>query len=171
MIKISVDNKKIKETITIDPYIPIDVKWEHWDEVLENTKYCRFGDFKHSLLEIGVGSISGQIRTLTLVEVKEIDIGKSKYSLKTPICKFGVPILNAAGWIGLNKLDVNCKLSVSTFESELLIFLGDSEPVKYFQSGRIIFGVDESNILCRIIVYKLTIDEINDLNNSLRQMR
>jgi hypothetical protein len=62
MVKMRLFELVVDNETTFDPYVPLDIKWGRWDEVKVGTKYCRFGDFKHSLLEIGVNSCTEQIR-------------------------------------------------------------------------------------------------------------
>lgn len=170
MIKVTIDDRNIKEQITIDPYVPIDVKWGNWNEVEENTRYCRFGDFKKSLLEVGVGSKSGLIRSITLVEAKEIYLNNSKYSYKMINCEQGIPILSADGWTGTDRLDIQSQLVVSTLDDEVVLSFGDGTAVKCIQSGRVKFGLNKFDELCIIIVGDLTVGEMNELNSSLKYM-
>lgn len=170
MIKVNIEKREIKEQITFDPYVPIDIKWGKWNEVEENTRYCRFGDFKKSLLEIGVGSLSGQIRSITLVEAKNIYLNNSCHSFEITNCEYGIPLLSAKGWSGTDRLDIHNQLIVSTLKAGIVLSFGKGMVVRCVQSGRVKFGINELNELCSIKVEDLTADEMNELNSSLKYM-
>ena len=121
LIKITLDKRSKKEQITIDPYIPIDIKFGNWNEVEESPRYCRFGDFKKSLLEVGVSSISGQLRSITLVEAKDIYINSSNRSYEILNCEKGLPVLNDNRWEKTERIDIQSHLKVSTLNDKIII--------------------------------------------------
>lgn len=170
LIKVTIEKRHVEEQITIDQYVPIDVKWGKWNEVEESTRYCRYGDFKHSLLEVGVGSKSGQIRSITLVEAKEVHLDNSDHGFKITKCEQGIPVLSADDWIGTNRLDIQSQLTVSILKDEVVLTFGDGAVVSCIQSGRVKFGINELNELCSIVLGGLTVNEMDELNSSLKYM-
>lgn len=170
MIKIRSENLKLNSVITIDPYVPIDIKWGHWDEVKDGTRYCRFGDFKQSLLEIGVSSSNGQIRSITLVEVKNIKIRDSKCEISGYEMDIGTPVLYNDNWINTDRMDIQSDVSISTYEHEVVIAIGDSKALNFIRTGRVVLGSNEANELCLILIDALENIEMENIKNSLKYM-
>ncbi|WP_198015837.1 hypothetical protein [Paenibacillus sp. HW567] len=170
MLKISVEKLCLQEEITIDPYIPIDIKWGTWNEAEEGTHYFRLGDFKKSLLEIGVGSNTGLIRSITLVDSNKVvldSVGKVNNLTNN---EQGILVFDLTQMKEKGTLDVECKLEVYMFSNNLLLSFRDGEVAKCIHSGKVIFGVNELDELCFIKVGGLSNEETIQLNDSLSFM-
>ncbi len=78
MLNVTKVSNSVSEKIEVDQYIPIKIVWGKWNIFSEETLYWRTGDFKKSLIEIGIASRSGVIRSLTVVHSDKINYNKDK---------------------------------------------------------------------------------------------
>lgn len=59
--------------VEVDLYIPLTIEFGTWNLSEEPTIYWRTGDFKKSLIEIGVGKDLGDIRSITLTVCENVN--------------------------------------------------------------------------------------------------
>lgn len=81
----------VPTNIEIDLYIPLRVKWENHLPI-KNSIYWRTGNFKDSLLELGIYKENRQISSLTLTSVKKVYFQSSPSPKQLPV-KEGVPVI------------------------------------------------------------------------------
>ncbi|MEF2967373.1 hypothetical protein V3851_16160 [Paenibacillus sp. M1] len=167
MLKFNSKKLFLQEEIVIDPYIPIEIKWGDWNEIMEGTHYFRLGDFKKSLLEIGVGSNTGIIRSVTLVETNKVSLNSVKEDSHLINNEYGVPVFDISAVKEKGKVDVYCNLEVNLFGNKLLLKFREDEVDKCIHSGRVIFGANKLNELCYIKVAGLSDEETMELKDSL----
>lgn len=167
MVKIRALDLEVNNEITFDPYVPLDIKWGHWDEIKESTKYCRFGDFKYSLLEIGVNSVTEQIRSVTLVEIRNIEIFQSKCEIAIGEVEIGTPAFFTDNWVGTDRLDITAEIKLKVYLDGLIINVGETNATRFIRNGKVIFGLNQSNEMCFIRLVDIDNDKIVALKESL----
>lgn len=79
MLKISKVREPKKISINYDAYIPIDIKFGTWDLKQESTTYWRTGDFQNSLIEIGLGDYTKEIRFVTFIMCNHVSQNQTVY--------------------------------------------------------------------------------------------
>lgn len=98
MLKIVSTTFEMQSKLTIDAYVPLDIRWG--DDYYTNTSilYWRTGDFKKSLIELGIDSKTGQIRSFTLILVKKLLL-ISEDLLKSNVPTInGLPVVHTKNW-------------------------------------------------------------------------
>lgn len=168
MLKLKLIDNKVSEDIQIDPYIPIKIKFGKWNLVNEETKYWRTGDFKKSLLEVGIASKGGIIRSLTLVEAESINLDSERIINYTVDTQSGIPVFDLSSWENSNRIDENGFLQVNFCERCLQIIFSDNEIRTQVVNERVKFGLDENGELCCIEVINLSDKEKYELKDSLQ---
>lgn len=159
----------INEKLEIDPYIPLKIQWGQWKLAEEPTIYWRTGDFKSSLIEIGIAANSGLIRSFTFVHSKDI----SFTDLQTEWPKLyieGTPIFDISKWPDSGRLDEQGLARICLYEENISVFFSQSIIVKKICSGRICFGINNDNNLCAIKVHDLTEEEKSQIKDTLNYM-
>ncbi|WP_427340826.1 hypothetical protein [Caloranaerobacter sp. DY30410] len=159
---------KVKEILNITPinvefdiYIPINIEFGMWDVSLEPTIYWRIGNFKKSLMEIGIGSKKGIIRSITLTQINEIyDVNEENIFNEVPITE-GVPVLEIENNNGNKNIftDELKDFQVCINNDKVYILLSHQGLVSVIKNDRVSFGLDKNNLICAIQVDKITSDE------------
>ncbi len=168
MLNIISKNLNLQEKINIDPYIPINITWGKWNEIEEGTHYFRLGDFKKSLLEIGIGSNTGIIRSVTLVESNKVFLNDVNNEYNLSNIEQGIPVFELSQFAGKGIADIKCNIEVRLFNNNLLLtFRDDDKAEKCIYSDRVMFGANQLNELCFIMVEGLSKEETMQLNDVL----
>ncbi|MFM1652570.1 hypothetical protein ACI7RC_10790 [Brevibacillus sp. B_LB10_24] len=155
------------ERIEIDPYIPIDIRWE-LDNTHDRTLYWRTGDFKKSLLELGMSS-QGVIRSITLTQTDNYFLDSLESNLIGLSVSSGLPVFNVAKVPENGFLDEEERFEVHLRDKEVCIKFGKSKNLtSLIQSGRVRFGIDQSGLLSMVAVVNLTELEYLQLKNTLQ---
>lgn len=145
--------------VEFDMYIPLNIEFGSWDVSLEPTIYWRTGDFKKSLIEIGIGSRKGAIRSVTLTQVNSIyDINEKDNLKEIPITE-GIPVVEVGNLSENNFTDELKDFKVCIDDNKINIHLSQSEVVSLIKNDRVSFGLDKNNLICFIKVNKLTAEE------------
>lgn len=168
MLNLKLIDNKVSEDIQIDPYIPIKIKFGRWNLANEETKYWRTGDFKKSLLEVGIASKSGVIRSITLVEAEHINLDSERIINYTVDTQSGVPVFDMSSWENSNRIDENGLLQVNFCERCLQIIFSENEIRTQVINERVKFGLDVNGGLCFIEVINLSEKEKYELKDSLQ---
>ena len=66
MLKLKRIDKEVKESVEFDVYVPLKIRLEYKKNPNDYNNYWRTGDFERSLIEIGLGSETGILRSFTL---------------------------------------------------------------------------------------------------------
>ncbi len=151
MTKVFFENTYTKEEIIIDPYIPIKVKFGNFYSWEDITHYLRFGDFKHSMLEIGYSAEKGIIHSIALVGVKNIFLNKV-YNYKIENCEEGIIKFNVEEFAKKYTTDIKSELAIYTSNNEIIISLCADNATKFIQNGKVKFGLNQTCDLCCIII-------------------
>lgn len=135
----------------------VNVEWP----TTEPLHYWRTGDFRYALLEIGVHPQTGQLGSVTVVNIEAL----GQWSPDEPALDkvaanmgAGVPVFDMTAWVG-SLMDEQGDLSVRLGSDGLAIAWGRS-PTRYIQSGRVLFGVDASGAFNTVQIQPLTHAEI-----------
>lgn len=166
LLKIEKIHEEIKETIEIDQYIPIKIKWGKWDLCSENTFYWRTGDFKKSLIEVGIASKSGLIRSVTLVHSDYISFEQMENDLTNTV-EHGAPMFLINSVEEKTRLDEQGMLRVNYSSCTLGIILSSNPIVKKVINGRVVFELDNCSNVCRITITNLTTNEDIQIRDTL----
>ncbi len=169
MVKVSIERKKIKEEVIVDPYIPIKVKFGSFYSWEDETHYLRFGDLKYTMLEVGYSAETGIIHSVALIGSKEIYIGKN-HNFDFDNCEDGIIAFNPKDFGDKFSFDLSSKLRVATSESDIVLSLSDDEVVKFVRNGRGIFGLNQNDELCSIVFDGFSKDGMIKLNSCLEYM-
>lgn len=159
MLKVKENLNIVPVNIEFDMYIPINIEFDMWDISLEPTKYWRTGDLKKSLIEIGIGSKKGIIRSITLTQVSNIhDDNQISISNEIPVTR-GIPVLEIENNDENIFTDEFRNFDVFINNDKLYILFSHNEIVEVIKNDRLSFGLDKNNVICVIEVDKLTPDE------------
>lgn len=158
-------NTNFKETLEVDEHVPFNIEWNYISN--RNLKYYwRTGDFKKSLLEIGLDSVTGLIKSMTLTNLNINSI--SEDNLPTNFSKLGVPKFDLTQWTSEKYLDYTKDFSVLLMNNGLVISMLDERVERIVKSDRVLFHMGKDKKLLRIDLINLTTDERHILRNSLR---
>ncbi len=170
MLKVSIEDTNIKEEVIIDPYIPLKIKFGHFYVWEDLSRFVRFGDFKHSMLEIGYSAERGVIQSIALISAEYIHINK-EHNFKVENCEEGLLVFSTEKLGDKLSTEINSKVVVSTFENEITISLNADKVVRYVKNNRVNFGLNEFDELCCIVLSDLSDKDMNKLNLSLEYMK
>ncbi len=169
MLKVSIENTNIKEEIIIDPYIPIKAKFGSFYSWGDETHFVRFGDYKHSMLEVGFSAEKGIIHSVALIGAKEI-YKQQENILNLENIEEGIIVFNTEDFGGKRSTDIESGLVVTTFDNGIVLSISNDEVVKFVQNGKVNFGLNKSNELCCFVVSGFTGDIMSKLNGCLEYM-
>ncbi|MBN2909207.1 hypothetical protein JQC72_06680 [Polycladomyces sp. WAk] len=161
-----------RETIEIDPYIPLNIKWDCNTNKIDLGKlYWRTGDFKTSLLEVSLEPHSGTICSITLVAWNILRTKLPKRMERDIPQQYGRPVFNISDFSSDGYDVYDCAGSFTVyFEGDKIyvLFVEDVRKVtSMLVNGRVRFGLDDQNALCWIGVNNLTKNEIEQLKMAL----
>jgi hypothetical protein len=168
LIEISYSEKIYIES---DYYIPVKIRFEHWENTNES-RHCWgiMSNDEKSLFEIFIGEISGKLKYFTLVMCNNFHLNSlPRKSTPSISQKPGLPVFETQTWdhddyytrkifdfdVYLNKPNIS-----------IILFSREIEKIVY--NDRVFFGFDKDNILSSIEVKNLPTDEWNLLEESLK---
>ncbi|SDD86921.1 hypothetical protein SAMN04488126_101355 [Bhargavaea beijingensis] len=168
MLKI-IDYNAVKLTnVEIDVYIPINIEFGTWNVSVEPTIYWRTGDFKKSLIEIGVGKDSGDIRSVTLTVCENVywkDYGHQCLSDKKRIV--GLPIIQTNQENDVTYQDNKGNLEVFLGERTVYIKFSENEVVSFIKNENVEFGIDHEHRICSVLLNGINEGEKSILDEAL----
>ena len=169
MLNVVKVNSAIAEKIELDPYVPVKIRWGQWNLIAEPTIYWRTGDFKNYLVEIGIASKSGIIRSFTVVHTKDILLDATQVAWPKSI-EEGTPEFNIREWSESGRRDEKGIAKIHFNGSELSMILSKNTITKKVISGRVCFGLDNESNLCVISVFGLFEEEKAQILDTLKYM-
>jgi hypothetical protein len=161
---------KVFEKIEIDPYIPIKIKWGDWDILVEETIYWRTGDFKKSLIEIGIASKSGLLRSLTVVHSDKIYFKEKSMNL-TDAIEEGIPKFIISDWPECGRKDECGLFEIYYQEDEVNLILSTNKVSKKVVSGKVSFGLDDISNVCIVSINELSSEEKIQIKDTLEYIK
>lgn len=173
MLKV-IDSKAIKkEFIEIDQYIPFSIEFTELGDI---PLYWHLKNKNKSLFEVGIDRMSGALHsiTLTMIEPKAVECVEEAYSkeVETDIPQSVVPVFNLSRWLKKEKIDDSFSERFEEESSDFTLLIGrdfltltlNKRGVKTYSIGKKTkFGVDEDNNLCEIVIFNLSLDNIEDI--------
>lgn len=154
MLQLKALNKEINSTLVFDCYLPIEIEFGSWDITKESTLYWRTGDFKKTLLEIGIAETSGILRSIRLVTPPQITMQDFKIFNNTT--ELGLPIFEITGWQEDDYYqDESINFQVYFDNNSLVIVFSKPEITLTIINERIRFNFDRDNKLCSIEVINI----------------
>lgn len=122
MLKVMGYKENQSVNIEYDVYTPINIEFGSWNIIKEPTIYWRTGDFKKSLIEIGIGKYTGNIRSITLTLSEKVH---KMYSLNLDMKNIalikGVPNFQVEEYKEKTYIDKNNELNVYIGIDKVLI--------------------------------------------------
>lgn len=156
--------------IEYDIYTPINIEFGTWNISKEPTIYWRTGDFKKSLIEIGIGKYTGDIRSITLIlcenthkmENKNFDMKSISLMMK------GIPNFQVEEFNDKTYIDENGRLNVYIGNGKVLISFFEKDISSIIQNDNVGFALDKNKLFCGIIISDMLEHEKNILEYALK---
>lgn len=165
----NVVNKPKKVAITIDGYVPVDIKIH--DPIGLPPLYWRVGNGDKSLLELAILPENGFLSAITLVLIEPDSVHKSdSLSIRSPSESSGFPVVSLELWKGLNNdnfsqrfvdsFNINIQATISP--SSILLVIGESNKnIKWIKcSDNLYISTDSQRNISGLFLDGLTKDEI-----------
>ena len=160
-----------RQTVNIefDLYIPINIEIGTWNISKEPTIYWRTGDFKKSLVEIGVGKYTGKIRSITLTLCEHVyNTENFNFNIEDINLIDGVPVFQIEESINKTYMDEKGKLNVYIGNDKVLISFSENEIMSIVQNDNVGFAIDNNKMVCGIIISSMVEHEKNLLKDALK---
>ena len=166
MLEVTDISKLMTESITIDDYTPLKIRWGE----LTPRFYWRMGNIKTSLLELGIDRATHAICGLSVtlpgkvIKSSEIDISKGIQKIAgLPKCKINQEQLGNE-----NCLDYPAPFEIHLYKTGVFLLLAASKEIKFqIVAERASFYLDKNKRLSLIAVDNLSASEMNCLTASL----
>ena len=168
-MKLKTVSKCVEAEIIFDFYTPINIEFEEMYPGRECVHCYEISDTKDkSLLEIAIGSTSGDLKYITLVIPPPICIGKELYINHIINEIEGLPSFETKNW-SRDNLHTNVKIDFDIYvnASKILFALLPNKITMKIINNRVVFGFDASNILCSIEIMDITASERELFEESL----
>ncbi|AOZ88253.1 hypothetical protein BK049_05815 [Bacillus xiamenensis] len=169
MLKVTEYKDSQPINIEYDLYTPINIEFGSWNISKEPTIYWRTGDFKKSLIEIGIGKYTGNIRSITLTLSENVHKVESlKLDLKDRNTINGVPIFQIEEYNNKIYIDEEGKLDVFLGIDEVFISLSENDTMSILQNDKVGFALDKDEVVCGIIINDILEHEKKILEDALK---
>lgn len=153
MLKVLEFEERQPTNIKYDLYTPINIEFGTWNISEEPTIYWRTGDFKKSLMEIGIGKYTGTIRSITLTLSENVyNIENDRLDIKNVKLIKGIPVFHVDKFINETYIDEKGKLDVYIGSDKLIISFSETEIISLVQNDNVGFGIDSNDKVCRLIL-------------------
>ncbi|MFJ6206338.1 hypothetical protein [Bacillus pumilus] len=154
--------------IEYDLYTPINIEFGSWNISKEPTIYWRTGDFKKSLIEIGLGKYTGNIRSITLTLSENVHKMESlKLDMEDINMVKGVPSFQIEESNDNTYIDEKGKLDVYIGKDRVLISFSENDAVSILQNDTVGFVLDKEEVVCGIIISGMLEHEKKTLEDAL----
>jgi hypothetical protein len=169
MLKVTEYKESQSINIEYDIYTPINIEFGTWNISKEPTIYWRTGDFKKSLIEIGVGKYTGNIRSITLSLSENVHkMQDLNLDIKNITLIKGIPNFQVEEYDDKTYIDENGKLNVYIGIDKVLISFSENETVSIVQNENVGFALDKDKMVCGVIVSGMLEHEKNILEEALK---
>ncbi|MEW9676883.1 hypothetical protein ABRT01_11975 [Lentibacillus sp. L22] len=154
MLTVKKYKEKTYESIEFDIYTPINIEFGTWNISKEPTLYWRTGDFKKSLIEIGIGSDTGVLRSITLTLSENVLKTENNEHLVTNHVEVaeGTPVFWVDEYANETYIDEKGKLNVYIGKDNIYISFSESEIISLIKNNTILFSMDGNNQFCGILI-------------------
>ncbi|TGA96118.1 hypothetical protein E4665_16545 [Sporolactobacillus shoreae] len=169
MLKALEYKKRKPVKVEFDIYTPINIEFGTWNISKEPTIYWRTGDFKKSLIEIGIGKRTGDIRSITLILSENVFKVENDHfdSKNLPVIK-GIPVFKIDQFINKNYTDEEDKLNIYIGEDKIYMLFSENEMVSLVQNDNVEFGIDSNDKVCSIIISNVGENEKKTVEEALK---
>ena len=169
MLKVTEYKENQSINIEYDIYIPINIEFGTWDISKEPTIHWRTGDFKKSLIEIGVGKYTGNIRSITLILTENVHkMENLNLDMKNITLIKGIPNFQVEAYDDKTYIDENSKLNVYIGIDEVLILFSENDIVSIVQNENVGIALDKDQMVCGVIVSGMLEHEKNILEEAFK---
>lgn len=162
-------NPVVTVEIECDSYVPVIIRFDGYEGPISWVpKYWRTGDFKRSLIEIGMNPNSGAICKIVLTLL--CDVVSHPIAGEATSERSGLPIAAMSPWRdGQSRVDIKQVIANALTENELTVLFGVREfaELDKVMCGRVAFLIDRQARLCGLQVVRLNSQEIDNLRFSL----
>ncbi|WP_224930314.1 hypothetical protein [Bacillus safensis] len=168
MLKVTEYKDSQSINIEYDLYTPINIEFGSWNISKEPTIYWRTGDFKKSLIEIGIGKYTGSLRSITLTlsenvhKMENLELDKKNINVIKGVPNFQVEEHNDKIYI-----DEKGKLDVYIGLDKVLISFSENDTVSVLQNDTVGFALDKDEVVCGIIISGMLEHEKKTLEDAL----
>ncbi|KLL01126.1 hypothetical protein XJ18_01715 [Bacillus pumilus] len=168
MLKVTEYKDSQSINIEYDLYTPINIEFGSWNISKEPTIYWRTGDFKKSLIEIGIGKYTGSLRSITLTlsenvhKMENLELDKKNINVIKGVPNFQVEEHNDKIYI-----DDKGKLDVYIGLDKVLISFSENDTVSVLQNDTVGFALDKDEVVCGIIISGMLEHEKKTLEDAL----
>lgn len=168
MLKVTEYKESQSINIEYDVYTPINIEFSTWNISKEQTIYWRTGDFKKSLIEIGVGKYTGNIRSITLTLSENVHkMENLNLDMENITLIIGIPIFQVEEY-DKTYIDENSKFNVYIGIDKVLISFSENDIVSIVQNENVGFALDINKMVCGVIVSGMLKHEKNILEEALK---
>ncbi|MFJ5964442.1 hypothetical protein [Bacillus sp. NPDC093026] len=168
MLKVTEYKDSQPINIEYDLYTPINIEFGSWNISKEPTIYWRTGDFKKSLIEIGIGKYTGSLRSITLTLSENVHKMESlKFDLKDMNIIKGVPNFQVEEYNDMTYIDEEGKLDVYIGIDNVLISFSENDTLFILQNDTVGFALDKDKVVCGIIISGMLEHEKKTLEDAL----
>lgn len=169
MLKVREYKESQSVNIEYDVYTPINIEFGTWNISQEPPIYWRTGDFKKSLIEIGIGKYTGNIRSITLTLCENVyKIENLKWDMKNIHLIKGIPSFHIEEYNDKTYTDEISKLNVYIGVDKVLISFSENAILSILQSDNVGFALDKNKVICGIIVSSILEHEKKILEDALK---
>ncbi len=153
MLKVTEYKESQSVNIEYDVYTPINIEFGTWNISKEPTIYWRTGDFKKSLIEIGIGKYTGNIRSITLTLSENVHKMESLgLDMNNITLIKGTPNFQVEEYYDKTYIDEKGELNVYIGIDSVLILFSEKETMSIVKNDNVGFVLDKNKIVCGIII-------------------
>lgn len=169
MLKVLEYNGKKPTNIEYNVYTPISIEFGAWNISNEPTLYWRTGDFKKSLIEIGIGKFTGDMRSITLTLSENVLLLEdNNFDVENVKLVKGIPVFEVDQFIDETYIDEKGKLDVHIGLDQVFISFSENKAVSLVQNENVSVGIDSNGMVCSIIVNDVKEHEKKILEEALK---
>jgi hypothetical protein len=126
-------------------------------------QYWRTGDFKKSLIEVGVDPSNGAICKITVTSLA--GIGSHAFQMADlSATQAGLPCISLEDWAGSSRKDVEQPVEATLIGNRLVLQFGPQrgQLTTAIRNGRVVFQIDQSRIISGIEILELSTKELEE---------
>ena len=171
MLKVAEYKESQSVNIEYDIYTPINIEFGTWNISKEPTIYWRTGDFKKSLIEIGIGKYTGNIRSITLTLSENVHkMENLNLDMKNITLINGIPNFQVEKYVDKTYIDEKSKLNVYIGIDKVFILFSENDTVSIVQNDNVGFALDKDKMVCGVLVSGMLKHEKNMLEEALKKI-
>ncbi|WP_250675735.1 hypothetical protein LZ906_012105 [Paraclostridium ghonii] len=155
MLKVFKSESTKEEYIEFDIYTPINIEFGVWNITKEPTIYWRTGDFRESLIEIGIGQYKKDIRSITLSICKNVYEVDNHSNNNFNMLK-GIPVLELENINNEIYIDEKGILKVYIESKSISIVFAENKIKDCLRNDNVDFYLDDNKSLVGFRVNNIT---------------